>query len=233
MLFPFENLLQDFSRLLFPHFCVACGCDLKDRHAVICYRCQLDLPFTNFFSLPNNPVEKSFYGRVNLQAAGSAFYFTKDSLIQILLSELKYKQNITVGYYLGRLMGNQLMQSERFASVDLLIPMPLHPKKQRLRGYNQATIICKGIQSVWNKPISENAIIRKVFSSSQTLQDRLHRWENMEGIFAVKNRDQITNKHLLLVDDVTTTGASLEALGSALETENGVTLSVATAAYTI
>ena len=196
MLFPFKNLLQDFSRLLFPHFCVACGCDLKDRDAVICYHCQLDLPFTNFFSLPNNPVEKSFYGRVNLQAAGSAFYFTKDSLIQILLSELKYKQNITVGYYLGRL-------------------------------------ICKGIQSVWHKPISENAMIRKVFSSSQTLQDRLHRWENMEGIFAVKNRDQLTNKHLLLVDDVTTTGASLEALGSALETENGVTLSVATAAYTI
>lgn len=225
--------MQDFSRLLFPHYCVACGCDLKNRDLVLCYRCQLNLPFTNFFSLPNNPVEKSFYGRLNLQAAGSSFYFTKDSLIQYLLSELKYKQNMSVGFYLGRLMGYQLRLSERFTSIDLIIPMPLHPKKQKARGYNQATIICKGIQSVWNKPIAENAIIRKVFSSSQTLQDRLQRWENMEGIFALKNRSEILQKHLLLVDDVTTTGASLEALGSVLEAENGVKLSVATAAYTI
>jgi ComF family protein len=233
MLFPFENVMQDFSRLLFPHYCFGCGCDLKDRDAVLCYRCQLELPFTNFFLLPNNPVEKSFYGRLHLQAAGASFYFTKDSLMQYLLSELKYKQNVSVGYYLGRLMGHQLIASERFTTIDLMIPMPLHPKKQKIRGYNQATIICKGIQSVWNKPIAENAIIRKVFSSSQTLQDRLQRWENMDGIFALKNRPQILHKHLLLVDDVTTTGASLEALGSVLETEEGVKLSVATAAYTI
>jgi ComF family protein len=170
---------------------------------------------------------------LHLQAAGSSFYFTKDSIMQYLLSELKYKQNVSVGYYLGRLMGYQLKLSERFSSIDLLIPMPLHPKKQMKRGYNQASIICKGIQSVWNKPIAENAIIRKVFSDSQTLQDRLHRWENMEGIFALKDRAQIIQKHLLLVDDVTTTGASLEALGSVLEAEMGVKLSVATAAYTI
>jgi ComF family protein len=233
MLFQIENIIQDFSRLLFPHFCIACGCDLKDRDSILCYRCQLDLPFTNFFSLPNNPVEKSFYGRLNLQAAGASFYFTKDSLIQFLLSELKYKQNVSVGFYLGRLMGYQLKLSERFASIDLLIPMPLHPKKQKSRGYNQATIICKGIQSIWNKPIVENAIIRNVFSNSQTLQDRIHRWENMAGIFALKNRSQILQKHLLLVDDVTTTGASLEALGLVLGAEKGVKLSIATAAYTI
>jgi ComF family protein len=233
MQFTIENIFQDFSRLLFPHFCIACGCDLKDRVAILCYRCQLDLPFTNFFSLPNNPVEKSFYGRLNLQAAGASFYFTKDSLIQFLLSELKYKQNVSVGFYLGRLMGYQLKMSERFSSIDLLIPMPLHPKKQKSRGYNQATIICKGIQSIWNKPIVENAIIRNVFSNSQTLQDRIHRWENMAGIFALKNRSQINQKHLLLVDDVTTTGASLEALGLVLGAEIGVKLSIATAAYTI
>ncbi len=233
MLFPFENLIQDFSRLLFPHFCVACGSDLSHRDTILCYRCQLDLPTTNFFSIPNNPVEKSFYGRLNLQAAGASFYFTKDSLLQYLLSELKYKQNIAVGFYLGRMMGYQLKLSERFASIDLLIPMPLHPKKQQIRGYNQATIICNGIQSVWKKPIAENAIIRKVFTDSQTLQDRIHRWENMQGIFAVKNKAQIIQKHLLLVDDVTTTGASLEALGSVLEAEKGVKISVATAAYTL
>lgn len=233
MLITFENVFQDLSRLLFPHFCVGCGCDLKHRDTILCFQCQQELPFTNFFSLHNNPVEKSFYGRLHLQAAGSCFYFTKDSLLQYLLSELKYKQHIAVGYYLGRLMGYQLKLSERFESIDLLIPMPLHPKKQKARGYNQASILCKGIQSVWDKPIAENCIIRKIFSNSQTLQDRIHRWENMEGIFELINRTPIIQKHLLLVDDVTTTGASLEALGSVLEAEKGVQISVATAAYTL
>ena len=123
-----ENVVQDFSRLLFPHFCVGCGNDLKDRNAVICYRCQLDLPYTNFFAVANNPVEKSFYGRLPIHAAGSSFYFTKDSIIQTLLFELKYKQNISVGFFLGRMMGYELMKSERFSSVNYMIPMPLHPK---------------------------------------------------------------------------------------------------------
>lgn len=233
MLLHFQNTIQDFSRLLFPHYCTGCGNDLKDRTAILCYQCQLELPITNFFSIPNNPVEKSFYGRLYLQAAGAAYYFTKDSLMQVLIAELKYKQNIAVGLYLGRMMGYQLMNSERFASVDCLIPMPLHPKKLRSRGYNQAYIIAKGIQSVWNKPIIDHAIARSIFSMSQTKQDRLHRWENMEGIFTLKNPTEILQKHLLLVDDVTTTGASIEALGSVLQGLNGVKLSVATAAYTV
>jgi ComF family protein len=233
MLLDFQNTIQDFSRLLFPHYCAGCGNDLNDRNAVICYHCQLALPVTNFFLLDNNPVERSFYGRLHLQAAAAAYYFTKDSLMQQLIAELKYKQNTSVGFYLGRMMGYQLMNSERFASIDGIIPMPLHPKKLRSRGYNQASIIANGIQSVWNKPIYENVISRTIFSISQTSQDRIHRWENMDGIFALKNASKILQKHLLLVDDVTTTGASIEALGSVLETLDGVKLSVATAAYTV
>lgn len=233
MLLHFQNTFQDFSRLLFPHYCSGCGGDLKDRNAILCYPCQLALPITNFFSIPYNPVEKSFYGRLHLQAAGAAYYFTKDSLMQVLIAELKYKQNIAIGFYLGRMMGYQLMGSERFAAIDCMIPMPLHPKKLKLRGYNQARIIAEGIQSVWNKPIVDHAIARSIFSMSQTKQDRLHRWENMQGIFTLKNTSEILQKHLLLVDDVTTTGASIEALGSVLQSLNGVKLSVATAAYTV
>ncbi len=229
----FKNTIQDFSRLLFPHYCVGCGNNLNDRNTVLCYPCLSALPVTNFFTIPNNPVERSFYGRLHLQAAAAAYYFTKDSLMQLLIAELKYKQNTSVGFFLGRMMGYQLMTSERFASIDGIIPMPLHPKKLRSRGYNQAAIIANGIQSVWNKPIYENIISRTIFSISQTTQDRIHRWENMEGIFALKNANQILQKHLLLVDDVTTTGASIEALGSVLETLDGVKLSVATAAYTV
>jgi len=163
MLLHIKNTMQDFSRLLFPHFCLGCGIELKDRSDIICYRCSSNLPFTNFFSIKNNPVEKSFYGRLNLEAAAASFYFTKDSLMQIIISELKYKQNISAGLYLGRLMGYQLKASDRFQSIDYIIPMPLHPRKEKMRTYNQATIIAKGIQSVWQKSIIETLLSEILF----------------------------------------------------------------------
>lgn len=228
-----KNVLHDFSHLFFPHNCEGCGVDLNDRSSVLCYSCQQELPSTNFFPFEKNPVEKSFYGRIAIQHAASSYYFTKDSLLQKLLIELKYKNNIAVGFFLGRMLGYHLMSAERFASIDALIPLPLHPKKQALRGYNQAAIICEGIQRVWNKPIVHHAVERSIFSSSQTQQNRMSRWQNMEGIFTLKNEAEIAHKHLLLVDDVTTTGATLEACGTVLLEAKGVKLSIATVAYTI
>lgn len=233
MLLKLENLLQDFSKLFFPHYCEGCGHDLKNREAILCYYCQEDLPFTNFFNKANNPVEKSFYGRLHLQHAASSFYFTKDSLLQNLLIELKYKNNRAVGFYLGRVLGYHLKNAARFTSIDALIPLPLHPKKQRIRGYNQAQIICEGINTVWKKPIIVDSVERVIFSDTQTKQNRINRWENMDGIFALKSPSNIRNKHLLLIDDVTTTGATLEACGSVLLSLEGVKLSIATVAYTL
>ncbi|MBY0481801.1 MAG: ComF family protein [Chitinophagaceae bacterium] len=233
MLLPLENLLQDFSKLFFPHYCAGCGQDLKNREAILCYRCQQDLPFTNFFDTANNPVEKSFFGRLRLEHAAASFYFTKDSLLQNLLIELKYRNNKAVGFYLGRILGHHLKNAERFKTIDALIALPLHPKKQMIRGYNQARIICEGIKAVWDKPIIDHAVERIIFSNTQTQQNRVNRWQNMEGIFGLKNPSEIQHKHLLLVDDVTTSGATLEACGSVLLAVDGVKLSIATVAYTI
>jgi len=232
MVHIFKNCIADTLHLFFPHYCEGCGVDLLDRSTIVCYSCQQSLPTTDFFMRKNNPVEKSFYGRLTLQEAGSAYYFTKDSLLQHLLVELKYKSNTAAGYFLGRMMGYHLISATNYANIDAIIPLPLHKKKQAMRGYNQAEIICQGIHSIWNKPIITDAIIRTSFSETQTQQNRINRWQNMNGIFALKNAAIINKKHLLLVDDVTTTGATLEACGAVLLSAPGVKLSIATVAYT-
>src|SRR5207253_3376789 len=189
------------------------------------------LSFTNFFTQPGNPVEKSFYGRLPVLNAASGYFFTKDSLIAALIYELKYKGNKTIGFYMGEMLGNFLINS-RFDDVDIIIPLPLNARRLKKRGYNQSAALCEGIASVWRKPIINNAVIRKVNTETQTHRGRITRWENMDGVFAVAEPSLIQNKHVLLVDDVVTTGASLEACGTEILKAPGATLSIATLAYT-
>jgi len=191
------------------------------------------LPGTGFLSTGGNPVEKIFYGRLNIQNAGSAFYFNKDSVIQHAIIQLKYKGNQKAGNFLGRLLGQQLANSKRFDDVDLIIPLPLNDKKLFKRGYNQASVIAKGITSIWHKPVMENTVDRILFTETQTHKDRISRWETMEGVFTVTQPGLLKNKHVLLVDDIITTGATLEACGEAILKIPGTKLSVATIAYTI
>ncbi len=165
--------------------------------------------------------------------AGAAYYFTKNSLLQHLLVQLKYRSNKEAGYFLGRMMGHSLIASERFAGVDVLVPLPLNEKKQSMRGYNQAELICMGISEVWKKPVAKNAVSRTRFTETQTKQNRISRWQNMDGVFAVTDATALENRHVLLVDDVITTGATLEACGSVILDLPGTTLSIAAAGYTI
>jgi ComF family protein len=146
---------------------------------------------------------------------------------------LKYRGSKEIGFYLGKLLGNFLINSSRFSNVDVLVPLPLNQRREKKRGYNQATALCNGIASVWNKPVIDKNVIRKVYTETQTHKGRISRWENMDGIFAVKNPAKLENKHILLIDDVVTTGATLEACGSEILKINGTTLSIATLAYTI
>jgi len=195
-------------------------------------QCMQQLPATVFFEHEDNPTEKIFYGRMPVQSAAAAYFFTKESLIQKLVFELKYKNNKAAGIYLGVLTGHLLRSSPRFQHIDVLIPVPLHPSKKRKRGYNQAELICRGMASVIQKPILTNAVIRTQFTGTQTRQDRIHRWQNMENVFRVTDETAITGKHILLVDDVITTGATLEACGRAILQVNNSQLSIAAAAYT-
>lgn len=213
--------------LLFPHICTGCGSDILHEESVLCMRCIDAMPETNFELHSNNPVEKTFWGRLPLAGATAQFYFTKESLMQHLMHQFKYKHNKDLGLQFGRIMGEQLKKSGRF-EVDALIPLPLFPAKEKRRGYNQATVLCEGIAEAMKIPVLDKIISRPQHTETQTKKGRIERWKNMEGKFILADADAIKNKHLLLVDDVVTTGATLEACGNELLKAENVRLSLAT-----
>ena len=233
MEFPANRFIDNFLHLFYPHNCEGCGTDILNDAHFICARCLHQLPDTQFFLMPANPVEKIFYGRIPVTVGAAAFYFTKHSLIQHLMVQLKYKGNKEAGLFLGRMMGHLLKKAERFQDIDCLVPLPLNEKKEHARGYNQALVICRGITEIWHKPIEENCVIRQKFTETQTHQNRSSRWQNMEAVFSVTDISRLQNKHILLIDDVITTGATLEACGEALLTVDGLRLGIAAAAYTV
>jgi ComF family protein len=208
-----REIKESLLHLAFPHVCGGCGSDLLDVNNELCLKCLHSLPETNFQSHPRNPAEKIFWGRLPVTYATAQYYFTKESLMQHLMHSFKYKGHKELGFYLGRLMGNAMLSSNRFSLVDALIPLPLFPIKEKKRGYNQATVLCQGIAEVLKKPVLKDVVIRTSYTDSQTKKSRVERWENMEGRFRLVNQKAIEGKHVLLVDDVITTGATLEACG--------------------
>jgi len=224
---------NDLLHLFFPHHCTGCGSDVVEDKQMLCLQCQAKLPETNFFEVAGNPIEKTFYGRMAVQSAGAAYYFTKDSLIQHLVTELKYRSNTDIGTYLGKLTAYQMQKTDRFNSVDCIVPLPLNEKKLWKRGYNQAALICDGLSAVLNIPIITNAVIRKLFTETQTKKDRVSRWQSMQDVFEISNNSLLENKHVLLVDDIITTGGTLEACGTVMLQVPNLKLSIATVAWTI
>jgi ComF family protein len=215
--------------LFYPHNCIGCGSDILENENFLCLECINNLPHTHFAMHANNPVEKIFWGRVAITAAMSEFYFSKASIIQNLIHEFKYKGNKKIGLYLGSLIGESLLNSNRF-HIDAIIPLPLFEKKEKKRGYNQAEILCNGISEVMNIPIIKNNVIRIIPTETQTKKHRAERWQNVEKSFTVLQPEYLEGKHILLVDDVITTGATLEACASEILKVNNVSLSVATLA---
>lgn len=227
-----DKWLSSLLHLFYPHNCEGCGSALVSDAQFLCTRCIHRLPATGFFDKQGNPVEKTFYGRLPLHHAAAVYYFTKASLLQHLLVQLKYKGNREAGYFLGRMLGHALSKAERFKEVEALVPLPLNPKKEFIRGYNQSSLLCEGIREIWKKPVLANAMTRVRFTETQTHRNRLDRWQNMENVFAVTQPESLTNRHILLVDDVITTGATLEACGSSILQVPGSRLSVAAVGYT-
>lgn len=225
-----KKIWNDTLHLLYPHICMGCGSDILARESQLCARCFVNLPVTGFSRYANNPIEKYFWGRIPVTAAHAHFYFGKGLVVQQLIHQLKYKNNKAVGIFLGELMGRELADSIRFHGIDALIPLPLFPDKERKRGYNQAAIICNGMSSVMNVPVITGNLIRRRYTETQTKKHRVERWENVDGSFEVKDPTLFKNKHLLLVDDVVTTGATLEAAGNVLVNDNTVKLSIAAVA---
>lgn len=226
-----EDYLIHFAELCFPEFCVACGKNLVGQEKVLCTKCLYHIPRTNFHKIPGNPVEQSFWGRQPVEHGTSYFFFQKGSKYQEMLHELKYKGRQDIGIELGRHFAADLLNYPEFSSVDFLIPVPLHPKKQKKRGYNQSECIAKGMADILPGKVNTNVLFRKQFTNTQTKKNRYERWENVQEVFECKNPNVIANKHLLIIDDVMTTGATLEGCIQVLHEAAPVKISVATLAY--
>lgn len=214
--------------LAFPHVCEGCGTDTLDKNHYLCVHCLDALPRTAYPAHEDNPVEQLFWGRLPIEQAAAQYYFTKESVMQHLVHQFKYYGHRELGRYLGRLMAYDLQASRRFAGIDALVPLPLHPLRERKRGFNQATVLCEGLAEVLHLPLHKEAVVRSEFTETQTRKSRVERWQNMQGRFEVADAPALAGKHVLLVDDVVTTGATLEACGRALLQVPGLRLSLAT-----
>jgi ComF family protein len=223
---PFADLLD----LIYPNLCFICGETLLKSESHICLSCLNNIPRTNYHLLTDNPVEKRFWGKAPIFRGTSFFFFQKGSPFQKLLHELKYKGNKEIGEILGRYAAAELLNSPDFCSIDIIIPIPLHPKRFAQRGYNQSEWIGKGLSAVLDKPQDTNTLKRVKQTTTQTKKSVFERFENTEGIFELSGAKELEGKHLLLIDDVLTTGSTLNAAINTLLNIPNVKISIFTLA---
>jgi ComF family protein len=224
---------DDFISLLFPRLCYACGNHLLRNESLICTECYVVIPRTNYHLTDDNPVARLFWGRCQIERAAAFSYYNRGSRIRKLIHNLKYNGIKEIGYELGRIYGLSLKNSDFVNDVDLIIPVPLHPAKERVRGFNQSEIISRGLADALLCPVDCSALARITVSATQTKRSRYERWTNVEGIFSVSDTELIKGKHILLVDDVITTGSTIESCAIELLKTEGVRISVAALAYAV
>lgn len=225
-----KDIVEGLAHLFFPHTCRGCHFTLAERADFLCFRCRFNLPFTGFEGQFDNPVEKIFLGRVRIESATSLLFFNAGSLTQELIHQIKYRDEPDLAVALGRLMGEKLGFSGRFSEIDAIIPLPLFKSRERKRGYNQAERLAKGISESLNKPVWKDLIARRRATSTQTKKNRMDRWSNVEGMFEIQSSRSVKGMKLLLVDDVLTTGATLEACAEPLKVA-GASIYISTLAF--
>ena len=223
--------IHDFLNLFFPKICQVCHKSLMKGENILCIRCLYMLPRTNFHWHENNPISRIFWGRADIHAATSYLFFNKGGGVQKIIHQLKYKGNIETGKYLGELFGKDLVKSKLYNDVGFIIPVPLHSKKLHKRGFNQSEIISDGIGKAMRIKVISDLLLRLEHTETQTKKARYVRWENVKGKFGILNSERFEGKHLLLIDDVLTTGATLEACAQTLLEIPNVKVSMATLAY--
>lgn len=224
------SLWNDIWNLFFPQCCLICGRILAQGEEHLCFRCLSGLPYTRLHQRKDNVMEKYFWGKMPIERACAYVYYAKGGNVQKLLFSLKYYGNSDLGRFLGRCMAREFRSSGFFQDVDVIIPVPLHHRKQRKRGYNQSRMLAEGISSVTGIPLWNNLLVRDQYTETQTRKGNYERWVNVEGVFACSSPEALYGKHILLVDDVLTTGATLVACADALGQIPGLRISVMTLA---
>ena len=222
---------KSFIDLLFPRCCVVCGKPLMRSEEFLCTSCNMNLPRTNYHLLPDNPIERLFWNKVKLEKATSYYYYYRGGEMRKIIHEMKYAKKKEIGAVMGRQMAAELRPSGFFDGIDLLMPVVLHKKKQRDRGFNQSEWIARGIVSVTGLLLDAESVVRDKFTETQTHKSKFERWENVSGFFSLtKHADELAGKHLLIVDDVLTTGATIVSVASCLSAVEDVRISVLTLA---
>ena len=222
----FKKYILGFYELFYPNLCVACETHLLNQEKLICTKCLYNLPKTNYHKEIDNPVSQLFWGRTKIEYATAYYFFNKGSKYQDMMHKFKYNGLKEIGFELGKSFGSQIKESV-FNQVDIIIPVPLHPKKLKKRGYNQSDWLAMGLSESLEKQIDTNILIRAVATDTQTRKSRFERWKNVENIFRITNPEMLEGKHILLVDDVVTTGSTLEACANVIMEIKNTKVSIA------
>ena len=226
----YSSFVSSFFELLYPNTCVCCQQLLKSDNTYICFACRFSLPKSQIIDLEDNMIHQLFAGRVPIQQAFSLYKFQKKVKLQKLMHALKYEQESTIGIFFGKQLGITL-QLQNALFFDYIIPIPLHWRKEQKMGYNQSLMIAEGLSETTQTPIANDVVIRSVYSDSQINKKRFERWENVGEIFRLTQASKVYKKHILLIDDLVTTGATLEACAQTILKAQEVKISVATMAY--
>jgi len=221
-----KQFIDNIFSMFYPRLCVGCGNALRQNEELLCLPCLLHLPETHFHQQHDQVLRDVFAGRVPVREVASLLYYNKGSIVQHILHQLKYKGEKEIGRYLGSYYGRQLAKEPRFRSVDCILPIPLHSRKLRKRGYNQSEWIAMGLSEGMGIPYLTDVLVRTQFTETQTKKNRFNRWENVKEVFGVQHPEKIRYKHVLVCDDVLTTGATMEAAIQHLVGIEGVTVSV-------
>jgi ComF family protein len=224
-------MLKDLINLLYPLQCLACRKVLHQNESLICLECLFHLPKTNFQNDLSNAVSQLFWGRAKVEMATAFLFFSKAGKVQHLIHQLKYSKKPEIGVYLGKLFGKDLVKSPNFQQIDVIVPVPLHPKRAKVRGYNQSEKIAVGLSQTMKIPVDTSSFVRRTNTETQTRKNRFSRWENVKEVFAVHDENALKNKHILLVDDVITTGATIEGCIRKLTAIEGTRVSVVSLAF--
>ena len=221
-------VVEELTHFFYPNNCVICQTKLLYQEMGVCLQCLYKLPKTNNFKESDNKGEMLLAGRFPFERVASYSLFTKEGFLQTLIHELKYNDKPFIGEMLGSVFGSDLLGSKFLRPIDIIVPVPLHPKKKMMRGYNQAEYFAQGLSKSTSIPVSIDELIRVINNPTQTKRTKTQRWENVQGIFEVVDTVAFENKHILLVDDIITTGSTLEACANALLNCNNIKISIAT-----
>ena len=226
-----NDMMRDVLSLVIPASCPVCGKRLGRGEAVVCASCEVTTPLTNLWREPHNPMNERFWGLMPVERASAFLWYVEGSAWRDVVHNFKYGGQWRVAYNMGRWFGAELRESGLYADVDVVVPVPLHLARRMWRGYNQSEYIARGIARELGVKVDTRSVGRHRYNSSQTHHRKVERWDNVEGIFRVRRADALRGKHILLVDDVFTTGATIMSLGETiLRSIEDVRLSVATLA---